>query len=49
MILFRVLPVVLGFVLIVSGVALWSVPAAMVTAGVLLLLAALVDLGDVSE
>lgn len=48
-ILFRVVPVVLGFALVVSGVALLSVPAALITAGVLLLLAALVDLGDVSE
>ena len=45
----RFVPLVVGFGLVVSGVAFWSVPAALVTAGVLLMAAALIDIGESDE
>lgn len=45
----RVVPAVLGFVLVVTGAALWSVPVALVVAGVMLMAAAFVDVGDDTE
>lgn len=40
---FRLAQGVLGFALIVAGIALWSVPAAILTAGVLLTVDRLTD------
>ena len=46
LILFRIIPVVLGFGLVVVGVAMLSVPASLIVAGTLLLASALTDLGE---